>query len=67
MPHRSPIRHPNPFRPAQVELDSLRSGASTKPRWQSLLTVVLLVLLGVSIVALHLFGILGLGLHAAGG
>jgi hypothetical protein len=67
MPHRSPIRHPNPFRPAQDELDSLRSGASTKPRWQSVLSVILLVLLGVLIVALHLFGIVGIGLHAAGG
>jgi hypothetical protein len=67
MPHRSPIRHPNPFRPARDELESLRSGASTKPRWQSVLTVVLLVLFGVLIVALHLFGIVGLGLHAAGG
>lgn len=66
MSHRPPVRHPNPFRPAREELESLRAGNSKRPSWQSIVKIVLLVLLGLLIVGLHLAGIIGIGLHAGG-
>jgi hypothetical protein len=66
MTHRPPFRHPNPFKPAKGEFDALRAGTSSRPRWQTIVKIGLLVLLGVLIVGLHIVGILGAGLHAGG-
>lgn len=66
MGHRPPFRHPKPFRPAQDELDEVRSGTSGRPHWQSIVIIAFFVLLGILVVALHLVGIVGLGLHVGG-
>lgn len=66
MAHKPPISHPNPFKPAKDELEQLRSGTSRGPRWQSVLKIVALVLLGLLIIGLHVAGIVGMGLHAGG-
>jgi hypothetical protein len=66
MAHRPPLRHPNPFRPDKDELEGLRSGVTTSPRWKSVLKIVLLLLLVAIIVGLHVAGVVGAGLHAGG-